>query len=165
MGESPLKRYHDDYEISKETMAIFWLAHESLNSKIIDLSGEYTSRQTPNELIRTACLDGGSTYEGRKKAVVYHTGIGQKIPIPISIVLNLYAFPTHSPSQLENVWIFYHHVKDIVKVQDRSMVVFKNNTKLELDISFFVLKKQMERTAYCQFRFSQGNVYNEGNGF
>ncbi|RBW68855.1 competence protein ComK [Bacillus taeanensis] len=159
-----MKRYSDGYEISKGTMAIFSAAHESYGSKILDLSGEYFSEKIPMELIRSGCLDGGSTYEGRKKAVIYHTNICEKIPIPISLLENIYAFPTHAPIQFENVWIFYHHVKEIRPFKNKSIVVFKNNQTLELGVSFYVLKKQIERTAYCEFRFSQGRTYNEGIG-
>ncbi|MFP3339039.1 competence protein ComK, partial [Micrococcus sp. SIMBA_131] len=62
----------NDYEISKSTRAIEVAKEVGYSSRIYDRSGIYLSETTPVDLIRQACLEAGVTYEGRRKAVIYH---------------------------------------------------------------------------------------------
>ncbi|MDE3840200.1 competence protein [Bacillus methanolicus] len=148
------KTFH--YELNPNTMAVLPIKDEKYASKILETDDVLYSVRTPIQLIKDACLEGGSTYEGRKRAVVYLTGTHNKIPVPVNPQLDMYAFPTESPRSFDCQWIFHNHVKRILPGKHRqgSIIVFSNQSRLHLDISYYALQKQLHRTAYTKFRFS-----------
>ncbi|WP_270181325.1 competence protein ComK [Alkalihalobacillus sp. CinArs1] len=149
-----------EYEISRTTEALL-PAKELVNeTRIYDRSGVYLSKRTQIDLIRDACLEGGSTYEGRRKAMVYHLKYEHQTPIVISTSNGICAFPTESPDNLECSWIFYHHVRNMTSLtKNSSMVHFHSGLKLEVPVSLSRLQKQMERMGRCISHYSNNPVY------
>jgi len=43
----------------------------------------------------------GATFDCRRKAVTYHTGFKQKVPIPICLRKEIISFPTHAIHSFE----------------------------------------------------------------
>lgn len=149
----------DTYEINPQTMAILSVAEIEYSAIVLEENKKIYVRQTPLQIIKAACLEGGASYEGRRKAVTYLTGAMQKIPIPINPRRNIFAFPTHSPTTFECNWIFYHQIKTITipKVPNptiQSIIHFKNNQSLSMNESCYVLQKQYQRTAMCILQYS-----------
>jgi competence protein ComK len=87
-----------DYEINKETIAIIPANHIDYYSIVLERDQQLHVKLTPLQLIKASCLEGGSTYDGRRLAVTHQTGAQNKVPIPIHPLEQIYAFPTHSPS-------------------------------------------------------------------
>lgn len=148
-----------DYEINSSTMAIIVAAQLDYYSIAIERNGSFPIRKSPLELIKRACLEGGSSYEGRRIAVHYFTGIKHKAPIPINPQQGLFAFPTLSPSQFSCAWLFYHHIASIKpitkgKKAKQTLITFKNKEQLTLPISHYILQKQYQRTSQCIVQFS-----------
>jgi competence protein ComK len=147
----------EHYDINRSTLPA---AHMDYSTIVLEGNRQLFVKKTPLQLIKAACLDGWSTYEGRRKAVMYLTGSKQKVPIPVNPRDNIYAFPTQSPKEFNCSWIFYHHVKFIhpthVKTEDpiQSIITFKNHQELPMNESCYVLEKQMQRTAICILSFS-----------
>ncbi|MGO4890255.1 competence protein ComK [Anaerobacillus sp. MEB173] len=114
----------------------------------------YTNKR-PLQLIKESCLDGGSTYDGRRTDVTHLTGIHSKVPIPIHPLEEIYCFPTHSATQFECSWLFYRHIKsfDANNPSSQTIITFQDYQQLELDVSPYVIEKQMHRTAFCMLRF------------
>ncbi len=149
-----------NYEVNKNTLALLPTFQPDYNTIAIEPCGEYQIRKTPLQLIKHACLEGGSSYEGRREAVAYLIGAKNKVPIPINPLEQIYAFPTHSPKQFECSWIFQHHIRSLKphsfpNQTKGSIITFKNNFQLTLPISYYTIEKQMQRTSYCMIRFSQ----------
>ncbi|TCP19707.1 competence protein ComK [Scopulibacillus darangshiensis] len=148
----------NDYEISKNTMALIPAFQFDCETIVIERDRRIHVKKTPLELVKAACLDGGSTYDGRRLAVIHQTGASKKTPIPINPLQDIYAFPTHSPLVHQCNWIFYHHVGSIdhdTSTPGKSIITFKKSTQtLLLDTSEFTLNKQMHRTSYCIVLFS-----------
>jgi len=78
------------------------------------------------------------------------------LPIPIDIDKGIYFFSTHLPSNMDNIWIAFHHILSIGKIPAhertkgaQSIVYFKNRHTLKLSISFHTLKEQYNRTLEC----------------
>lgn len=106
------------YHISNETLALL-LAREIEYDTIVMKEGTQTKhvRQTAFNLIKLACYTHDwTTYEGRREAIVKQTGFKRKTPILISIVKDIYFFPTHSPNHVDNIWISFHHILMIGKI-------------------------------------------------
>lgn len=153
-----IESIHTYYDINSETMAIIPAKHFDYDSIIYEVNQIIYVKQRPLEMIKPACLEGGSTYDGRRVAVILQTGADHKVPIPINPAKNIYAFPTKSPKLFECIWLFYHHIQTIKPHPTQphlSIVYFKNGqAPLDLDISFAILEKQMHRTAFCIVRFT-----------
>jgi competence protein ComK len=150
----------DDYEINQNTMALLPIANTDYSTIVIEPNRRLLVTKTPIQLIKAACLDGGSTFEGRQKAVTHLTGSLQKVPIPINPLNHIFAFPTHSPSAFHCKWIFYNHVKSIKPPKHQndtsaqSIILFKNEQSLPMNESHYTLQKQMQRTAICILQFT-----------
>jgi competence protein ComK len=146
----------EDYEITQKTMALLSAAHLDYWTIVLEPDQQLYIHKKPLQLIKTACLKGGSTYEGRRTAVHYLTQSKNKVPIPINPLEHFYAFPTHSPNQFHCNWIFYHHVKSMTpcKKSNETIITFKNSQELTLPVSHYTLEKQLYRTATCMLRFS-----------
>ncbi|THE09924.1 competence protein [Bacillus timonensis] len=147
------------YEITHQTMAIQSVAEIEYSAIVREEDKTILVRQTPLQIIKAACLEGGASYEGRRKAVTHLTGAMQKVPIPINPRRKIFAFPTHSPTTFECNWIFFHHIKsiDLPKVPSstiQSLIHFKNNQSLSMNESYYVLQKQYQRTAMCILNYS-----------
>lgn len=113
------------------------------------------------QLIEEACLIYGSTYEGRRKSAMYRTHLKRKVPIPVSISRDIYTFPTHSPNDHDCVWIFLRHVQFVQGIasensdDEKSLILFDDQLKLSLDVSSYIIEKQLERTELCKYIFSE----------
>lgn len=159
-----MKNIIDFYEINGSTMALLAVAHIDYSTLVLEEGRQFFVRQTPSQIIKAGCLEGGSTFDGRRKAVSYQTGAKQKVPIPINPKDNIFAFPTHSPKSFECSWIFYHHVKYITiftspsKQTFQSKLTFKNGKTITLSESLYILEKQMQRTALCILKFSKNPI-------
>lgn len=150
---------HNDYEINPNTMALLTVAHVDYATIVQERDQRLYVKKTPLQLIKAACLEGGATYEGRRKAVTHLTGAIQKVPIPINPRRNIFAFPTHSPTAFECNWIFYHHIKTIVPSQQtsnttQSIIKFKNHHELPMNESYYLLQKQYTRTTMCIVQYA-----------
>ncbi len=150
----------NDYEISKTTQAIEVAKEIGYCSRIFDRSGIYLSKATPVDLIRQACLEAGVTYEGRRKAVIYHLKYEQQTPIIVSTWNAISAFPTESPESIDCCWVFYQHVKEMYALSKSStMILFHDGFELIVPISKGRLQKQMERMGRWISHYSNNPVY------
>ncbi|WP_449537863.1 competence protein ComK [Ferdinandcohnia sp. Marseille-Q9671] len=147
------------YEVTPQTMAILPTANLEYSAIVIEEHQTIYVKQTPLQIIKAACLEGGASYEGRRKAVTHLTGAIQKVPLPINPRRNIFAFPTHSPTAFECSWIFQYHVKAIVPAiitnpTSQSSIILKNNQTLSMGESHYTLLKQYQRTAMCMLQYT-----------
>jgi competence protein ComK len=145
----------ENYEITPTTLAILPAYHEQFQSKILDLQGEFYSSEKPIKLIERACLEGGSTLEGRRKSLQYKKSFYQCPPIPVNPLEDIYAFPTCSPESYDCIWLFYEHIHYYQPKQPHLLVTFHNQMQVEVPISIAVMKKQMARTESCIVLYSR----------
>lgn len=150
----------NDYEVNPRTMALIPARNIDYQTIVLESGRKIHVTKSPLQLIKEACRDGGATYEGRYKAVTHKTGIHKKVPIPISQLDQIYAFPTHSAKQFNCHWIFYHHLKAInLAPHKKSIITFCDHQELEIEVSAYVLKQQMLRTAHCFLLFSKSHSH------
>ena len=153
------------YNINEQTQAIMPANHTDYHSIVLETSGEYCVKQRPQEIISHGCLARGSSYDGRREAVIYLTESKKKVPIPIDPYEPIYAFPTHSPQLYNCIWLFYQHIQTISPSSNKkeTCIAFSNGRSIHIPVSYYSIQNQLNRTAYCLFRFSSflyGNRFN-----
>lgn len=146
----------NEYEINQQTLAIIPAKQIDFDSIVIETKNTRHIKKTALQLIKTACYNDWTTYEGRRQAVMHHTNYIQKVPIPISMHNRIYFFPTHSPSNIDNSWIAYQHIAHIEKspenTQKPTIIYFKTGQAMSVDISIHTLRSQIQRTATCIYK-------------
>ena len=156
-----MKSILSEYTIVEQTKAIIPQNHLHYRSLVLETNGStFYVEQTPIQIIEANCLDNGCTYEGRRTAVKKRLEFKRKIPIPISRLHSIYTFPTHSTTNPNCIWIFPQHISHMDEQllenlpSNHTKVTFKDGTILSLDVSYYVMKKQVERTMACRQFFS-----------
>ena len=134
----------EDYEISSATLAIVPIGEEV--SKVYEEEEEYIIQKSANSIIKDNCEFYGSSYEGRCIGTKTLTGIKTKFPIIIEESRNIIFFPTSSTRTKQSTWIALNKIKEISKKEHQnSEILFKNQDKLDLDISVNSLENQIVR--------------------
>ena len=133
----------EDYEINSQTLAIVPLGEEV--SKVYEEEDEYIVHKSANSIIKDNCEFYGSSYEGRCIGTKSLTGIKTKYPIIIEESRNIIFFPTSSTRTKQSTWIALNKIKNYNKKNYNSQVLFKNQEKIDLDISIYSLENQIVR--------------------
>ncbi|WP_100374119.1 competence protein ComK [Bacillus sp. FJAT-45037] len=151
------KIIHETYDINPHTIALLPAYQPDCDTIVLEGQQTIYVREPALTMIKRACIEGGATYDGRRLAVAELTRAQNKVPISVDTTNQIYAFPTHSPSKLECIWIFYHHVKSFetnVDQPTKTIVHFHETNSLIADVSYPTFERQMQRTAYCMVKLS-----------
>ena len=132
-----------EYEINSSTLAIVPL--DDKVSKVYEEDDEYIVQKSSNSIIKENCEFYGSSYEGRCVGTKSLTGIKTKYPIIIEESRNIIFFPTSSTRTKQSTWIALNKIKNYKKNNYNSQVLFKNEEKIDIDISIYSLENQIVR--------------------
>jgi len=132
-----------EYEINSTTLAI--LPINNNKSIVYEETEEYIVEKSSNSIIKENCQFYGSSYEGRCVGTKALTGIKTKYPIIIEESRNIIFFPTSSTRTKQSSWIALNKIKTYSKNNDQSKILFKNDKKINLDISYYSLDNQVCR--------------------
>jgi competence protein ComK len=147
----------DDFIVSRYTIAI--LPHhlsELCYSKVIEEDGEYIVKRKPIDIIERSCHYYGSSLKGRKDGTREIIGVTHKAPIAIEPLNEIYFFPTISPNDPRCVWLSHIHIFKYEPLQgEQTLVYFKNEKNLHLDVSFHSFVNQLYRTAQLRTKLSE----------
>lgn len=133
----------DNYEIGSQTLAIIPIGEDL--SKVYEDETEYIINKSSNSIIKENCEFYGSSYEGRCIGTKSLTGIKTKFPIIIEESRNIIFFPTSSTRTKQSTWIALNKIKQIKSKNYNSQVEFKNNEKIDVNISIYSLENQFVR--------------------
>lgn len=135
------------YIASDTTMIIMPIKAIEYYAVVREIDRTVYVKQTPFEIIKENLLIGGSDYNGRRRSITYKLGMQKKLPMPINPARNIYAFPTHAPSQFHCQWIFTEHIDHIHPVKHnkkyKSAILFKNSEKIFTEVSPYILETQI----------------------
>lgn len=133
----------EEYEINSSTLAIVPMGENI--SKVYEEEDEYIVQKSANSIIKDSCEFYGSSYDGRCIGTKSLTGIKTKYPIIIEESRNIIFFPTSSTRTKQSTWIALNKIKNYNKKSYYSQVLFKNEEKIDLNISFYSLENQIVR--------------------
>lgn len=132
-----------EYEINSKTLAIIPIDNEV--SKVLEGESVYYIKKTPTEIIDHSCRYFGSSYLGRFEGTKHILGFNYKAPIIIEETKRIIFFPTASPRLSNCAWINLHNIKSYTKDYKKSIILFKNGSKVRLEISYNSLENQIFR--------------------
>ncbi|MCP8617472.1 competence protein ComK [Salirhabdus salicampi] len=133
------------YMINRNTMALFPNYHVEYPTLVIEQDRQFYCQQPSLQLIDQSCIQGGSTYVGRKKAMVKMLRTNQKLPIPINPDRSIYLFPSKSPNDYSCEWISFFHITDFQPLpadDKKTIITFSNGLEKEVDIPIDKMKRQ-----------------------
>ena len=131
------------YEVNCDTLALIPISESE--TKIIERDNIFIVNKPVMEIIEDSCEYFGSSYNGRHEGTKKLIGISHKAPIIIEESKNLIYFPTSSPRLLDCVWIGLNNIKDYESKNGKTELLFDNNKKIKLDISFGSFDNQVLR--------------------
>ena len=131
----------ENYEVNLETLAIIPL--NANETKIIEKNDEFIVNSSSMKIIDDCCRFFGSTYNGRIEGTKSMIGVNYKAPIILEETTPMIFFPTISPRLEACYWISFKDVDKCYKIDKKSLIVFKNGTKLEINLSYKILQNQI----------------------
>ncbi|MGY3716256.1 competence protein ComK [Sutcliffiella cohnii] len=143
----------DEYIINSSTIAILPHFHPFLQTQVLEWEGEYNVKEKPLYIINKNCLHYGSSYIGRREAIVHRTNYKQKTPILLSESQELIIIPTHSPEHMDCVWLMFHQVHKVASINSGSTITFHNGRELSLPVSAEVIHQQMQKASVIHSLF------------
>lgn len=149
------------YRINENTLALLPAQEIDFDTIVIEKERKIKVRKTALELMKKACFDDWTTYDGRREAVIYHTNFKRKVPILVNMRTESYFFPIHSPTSIFNKWFAYQHIakiKECTQHPTKTIITFCNGIELCVNISHHILDKQMQRTFECIYRMRRGGM-------
>lgn len=121
-------------------------------TKILEENGAVILNEDTTEIVARNCFMNGSTLEGRQKGSSFLIGTSYKPPIIVNGYSNIILIPTHSHRNKNCIWIHFQNVLTYYsKSEKKTMVEFKNNEKIIIDISYSVFDKQILRATRLEF--------------
>lgn len=149
-----------DYEINSSTLAIIPI--DDKTSKVYEEETKYIIKKSSNSIIKENCEFYGSSYEGRCVGTKSLTGIKTKYPIIIEESRNIIFFPTTSSRTQQSSWIALNKIKKHSRLNNKSNILFKNDEKIDLDISFYSLDNQICRATILKSKLYERKLEEKG---
>ncbi|TDQ42874.1 competence protein ComK [Aureibacillus halotolerans] len=135
----------EDYGVTPRTYAIATYDHITYQSIVFDEDGVFLQKRTPFQLIKEACLYGGSNFKGRLGYSKFTFPNKKKLPIAVDPLYSIFAYPTIGFELRDCFWIFASANPYYVKIDPRNTrLIFPNKSHLDVPISHTTcLKQQM----------------------
>ena len=129
------------YELCSKTLVLIPIGLKKTH--VIEEEREIDIEDSFMNIIDYNCKINGSSYTGRYESSKLLIGSSSKLPILLEEIEKEIYIPTNSARNKNCWWISYNNLKDYYKNNKNVVLVFKNNKKVELDISFKVFEKQI----------------------
>lgn len=147
------KQVRSNYKMTLDTFALLPAFDIDYQTRAITSKGVIRIAQPPLSIIKENCLYYGSSYNGRREAVLYHLNYQQRTPIPIHPSIGIIAFPTKSIKHADCKWLFFHAIRDIRKVNQKVYIEFINGQHLSINESVHTIRKQYDRASLVRALF------------
>ena len=121
----------------------------------ISIDGSIKTKSLKN-YINTLCLHHGSTLQGR---LDFSKWVLKTSKLPIYISPSILLFPTASLRNYDTVLINIHQVFDVYEVKDKTRVIFKDATSIDLIVSISTIKNQIKKSVKIIDFLKKESVY------
>jgi competence protein ComK len=148
----------DSYILTSETL--FMIPEIDQNNRVCTMVQEgkasFIVLKSPKKILEETLNYYGFTLEGAINGAKAVLGNYHMVPIVISAPLNMYWFPTQSPSSDHCIWISLVHIDDIVQYSYlQSLVSFKTGVSIIINKKAARLINKQQQTAILKVRTEQ----------
>lgn len=137
-----------DYEINIYTLALIPIKNNV--TKVIEEDNEFLVNKKTIDIIDDSCKFFGSSYIGRHTGTKNLIGINYKSPIVIEESNEIIFFPTSSPRFNECCWLSLKNIKNYIKKDNCTKIIFNNEKEINIKISYGSLKNQILRSTLLE---------------
>lgn len=137
----------ESYEINNSTLALIALDNKT---KVIEEEREFFIDKTSSNILEESCEYFGSSYLGRKIGTKNLIGITHKSPIIIEESREIIFFPTSSPRLNNCSWISLNNIKNFIKNNEKTKIIFDNQKEIIVDVSFGIMENQILRASLLE---------------
>lgn len=132
-----------DYEINEQTLAL--VPHGERHTRVYEVNNTFLVNKPITEVMEDSCQYFGSSLLGRQKGTTNLIGVSHKAPIIVEETKELIFFPTTSPRLTKCSWLSLRQINRYYYKNKKMYVQFKNNTTIEVNVSYGVLDNQILR--------------------
>lgn len=146
------------YKINNHTIALIPFQHPDFLTIVHEKDAVIFVKQPCKEIINDACMDGGSTSNGRRAIIVRDFKHERKVVIMIDRYKNHYIFLTHSPDNDLCCWFMYEQIYEVTPCNGNkkiSEIKLMNGKVLIVPVSTSIINQQMYRAYMCKTRYSK----------
>lgn len=127
-----------DYTVTEDTLAILPAQAITHQARVIELDAEILVAKTPLEIIKHSCRVNWEDFEANRKTTTHYTKYEKKIPIIVSRMKGLYAFPTHAIDNPKCSWICLKRIDSVTEAAPNAVITFSNGYQLKPNITFLI---------------------------
>ena len=133
----------ENYEINNGTLAIIPI--DANISKIYEEDEEILVDKSAYQIMEDSCSYFGSSLLGRQIGSKNVLGSNYKIPIVVDETRDIIFFPTVSPLLNNCSWIGLKNIKDIIKKDEGTLIIFDNNKEIYVKVPYLSIQNQILR--------------------
>ena len=133
-----------NYFITKQTILIKKIGNKTT---VYENNDKHLINKKIEDVLNDSCYYYGSSLKGRIEGSKYLLGSIYKAPIIISEVKEIIMFPTTSFNNDDCMWINYNWIERYYFDDYKSVILFKNGLKIELNVSRKIINNQILRSS------------------
>lgn len=133
----------ENYEINNGTLAL--VPTRDGKTKVYEVDDEFIVDKRVYRVMEESCQYFGSSLMGRQTGSKNILGSSYKVPIVIDESRDIIFFPTSSPLLDSCYWVGLKDIKEIIKKDKKTIIVFDNNKEIEIDIPYLSIQNQIMR--------------------
>ena len=124
-------------------------------TKVVTLDDEFILDIDSKKIMDNSCKFFGSSLSDRVNMTKRLVGIKSKSPIIVEDSRNIIFFPLKSVRDKCNIWISFNNLEKYVKNGDRTAFVFKNNKRVVIDFSYYIIDNQVTRSLMLDYELKK----------
>ena len=137
------------YEIDLSTVMLIGI--DESKTKVVTLDDEFIIDIDSKKIMDNSCKFFGSSLSDRVNMTKRLVGIKSKSPIIVEDSRNIIFFPLKSVRDKCNIWISFNNLEKYVKNGDKTAFVFKNNKRVVIDFSYYIIDNQVTRSLMLDY--------------
>ena len=141
------------YEIDLSTVMLIGI--DESKTKVVTLDDEFILDIDSKKIIDNSCKFFGSSLSDRVNMTKRLVGIKSKSPIIVEDSRNIIFFPLKSVRDKCNIWISFNNLEKYVKNGDKTAFVFKNNKRVVIDFSYYIIDNQVTRSLMLDYELKK----------
>ena len=140
------------YEIDLSTLMLIGIDDET--TKIVTSENEFIIRESCKKIMDNSCKFFGSSLTDRIKATNRIVKMASKTPIVVEDTRNIIFFPLRSTREKNNIWISFNNLDTYSKDDNKTVLIFKNGKKINLNFSYYIIDNQVTRSLMLDYEIN-----------